>query len=152
MSANGEMRQVTQSGKAQGQDTRIDVSYSGGRVKGSATTPGQGGPKTIAVDTTVAAGTIDDNAITALLPARPWAGVAKWPAPVFASGQGTSTQMTLAVTGEDSVTVPAGTFAVYRAELSGGPQPVTFYVTKAAPFRLVKVAIAGTPIEMQLAK
>ena len=152
MNANGEMRQVTQSGKAQGQDSRIDIAYSGGRVKGSATTPGQGGAKTIAVDTTVAAGTIDDNAVAALLPGLPWAAGAKWTAPVFASGQGASTQMTLAVTGEESVTVPAGTFAVYRAELSGGPQPVTFYVTKASPFRLVKVAIAGTPIEMQLVK
>jgi hypothetical protein len=148
----GELRQVTQTGKAQGQDTKIDVTYAAGRVKGSATTPAQGGPKTIAIDTTIAAGTIDDNAIQALLPGLPWAVGARWSAPVFASGQGASTQMTLAVAGEESVTVPAGTFAVYRAELSGGPQPVTFYVTKAAPFRLVKVAIAGTPIEMQLAK
>ena len=152
MGTRGEMRQVTQSGKAQGQDSKIDVTYADGRVKGSATTPGQGGPKTIAIDTTIAAGTIDDNAIQALLPGLPWAAGARWSAPVFASGQGASTQMTLAVTGEESVTVPAGTFAVYRAELSGGPQPVTFYVTKAAPFRLVKVAIAGTPIEMQLVK
>ena len=152
LGAKGEMRQVTQSGKAQGQDSKIDVTYADGRVKGSATTPGQGGPKTIAIDTTIAAGTIDDNAIQALLPGLPWAAGARWSAPVFASGQGASTQMTLAVTGEESVTVPAGTFAVYRAELSGGPQPVTFYVTKAAPFRLVKVAIAGTPIEMQLVK
>jgi multimeric flavodoxin WrbA len=59
-------------------------------------------------------------------------------------------QMTLAVTGEESVTVPAGTFAVYRAELTGGPQPLTFFVTKEAPFRLVKVSVPGTPIEIQL--
>jgi len=104
------------------------------------------------VDTTVAPGTLDDNAIQALLPALPWTAGARWTAPVFASGLGTSLTMTLAVAGEESVTVPAGTFQVFRAELTGGPQPVTFYVTKAAPFRLVKVAIAGTPIEMQLAK
>jgi zinc protease len=152
LGTDGSMREVHQTGKAQGQDTKIDVTYAAGRAKGSATTPAQGGPKTVAVDTTVAPGTLDDNAIQALLPALPWTAGARWTAPVFASGLGTSLTMTLAVAGEESVTVPAGTFQVFRAELTGGPQPVTFYVTKAAPFRLVKVAIAGTPIEMQLAK
>ncbi len=147
------VRHVVQAGTAQGKETRIDIVYAGGRARGSAATPGKDGTiQTVTVDTTVAAGSVDDNGILALLPALPWKAGARWTIPVFMSGQGTAGQMTLAVSGADSVTVPAGTFAVYRAELTGGPQPLTFFVTTAAPHRLVKVTVPGTPIEIQLVK
>jgi len=48
--------------------------------------------------------------------------------------------------------VPAGEFDVYRAEMTGGQTPVTFFVTTAAPHRVVKIAPAGQPVEIQLVK
>jgi hypothetical protein len=52
-------------------------------------TPGQDGQiKTIEIDTTFAAGTLDDNAVQALLPALRWAPDAKWTFQVLSTGQG----------------------------------------------------------------
>ncbi|MCL4865654.1 MAG: hypothetical protein KJZ47_07150, partial [Gemmatimonadales bacterium] len=59
---------------------------------------------------------------------------------------------TLEVTGTETITVPAGSFEVFRAELTGGPSPVTVFVTTAAPHHVVKVAPAGAPIEIVLVK
>jgi hypothetical protein len=50
------------------------------------------------------------------------------------------------------VTVPAGTFEAYRVELTGAEAPLTYFVTTAAPYRVVRIAFAGQPIEMVLAK
>ena len=109
LGAKGEMRQVTQSGKAQGQDSKIDVTYADGRVKDSPPRRAKAARRRSRSTPTIAAGTIDDNAIQALLPGLPWAAGARSVGAGIRIGQGASTQMTLAVTGEESVTVPAGT-------------------------------------------
>jgi predicted Zn-dependent peptidase len=142
---------VSQSGQQMGQQAKIDVSYVGGRAKGSATTPGQTGAKTIQVDAEVPKGMIDDNMLQTLLPTFKWAAGAKFSVGVFQSGKGAPVTLTLAVEGEESVTVPAGTFAAWKVAMTGAEQPVTFYVEKAAPNRVVKIAIVGAPIEMRLA-
>jgi zinc protease len=152
LSPRGEVLQAKQTGKVQGQELKLEASYAGGRVKASGTMPSPQGAKPVAVDTTVPPGTVDNNAIQALMPALKWAPDAKWTFNVFAPGEGQLRAMTLSVTGTESVTVPAGTFEVYRAELTGGRAPVTFLVTKAAPHRLGKVAQAGAPVEMVLVK
>ena len=60
--------------------------------------------------------------------------------------------VTLTVAGTERVTVPAGTFETYRVDQTGGDAPLTFYVTTAAPHRVVRITFAGQPIEMVLAK
>jgi hypothetical protein len=152
MSPTGEMRTVKQTGTVQGQQTSIDATYSGGRVKGSATTPTPSGIKTVSYDTTVVAGTIDDNATLTVLPSLPWSKTANFSLPVFGSGQGMQRTVSYKVTGTQSVTVPAGTFDVYVVETTGGPVPVTLYITTAQPYRVVKLAPAGAPMEIVLAK
>lgn len=147
-----DMRHVTQRGTMQGQELKTDVTYSGGRVKGSAMTPTPQGVRTVAIDTAIAAGTLDDNAVQAIVPALKWTPNAKFQMSVFSAGQGGLRPMTLNVAGKESVMVPAGTFDVYRAELTGGQAPVTLFVTTAAPHRVVKVTIAGAPIEFLLVK
>jgi hypothetical protein len=67
---------------------------------------------------------------------------------VFASGQGTLQTHTFTVTGAESVTVPAGTAPAWRIEGTGGQVPVTYWVEQAAPHRLLKLAPAGTPLEL----
>ena len=147
-----QMRAVKQSGKMQGQDMKIDVTYAAGRAKGSATTPGPQGMKSVAFDTTVTAGSIDDNAVTALIPAMRWAAGAKIRVPEFASGKGESRVTSLNVVGEEKVTVPAGTFNTWKVEVTGGEQPATFFVSKDSPHRLVKIVLSAAPVEIQLAK
>ncbi|MBL8981644.1 MAG: DUF3108 domain-containing protein [Gemmatimonadetes bacterium] len=145
------MSSVKQEGQARGQQMKIDVAYDRGRAKGSATTPGPQGMKTIAVDTVVPAGAVDDNVLQALLPALPLGEGKSFQVPVFASGQGTSRVMTVAVNGRESVTVPAGTFDAWKVEVMGGQVPVTFWVSRTAP-RVVKMGFAGAPMAFELVK
>ena len=146
------VRAVRQRGKTQGKDTHINLTYTDGHVVGDAVVAAQPEFKTLAIDTTVAPGTLDDNSIQALLPALPWSANAQWTMPVFAGGQNQVITMTLAVRGTETVAVPAGSFEVYRAEMTGGPATVNFFVTTAAPHRLVKVTLVGAPMEFQLAR
>lgn len=150
--SDGAMRSTKQTGQVRGQATSIDITYHDGRVKGSATTPSLMGVVTTSIDTTVAAGAIDDNLITALLPALDWSPGASLTLPVFLSGKGYVQAITLAVKGTEKLTVPAGVFDVYRVELSGGQGGVAMFVTTDAPHRLVKIAPQGAPLEFVLAK
>lgn len=150
--SDGMVRSVRQQGKTQGKDTHINITYTDGHVVGDALVAGQPEFKTLAIDTTVAAGTLDDNSIQALLPALRWSPTARWTMPVFAAGQNALITMNLVVKGTETVQVPAGSFEVYRAEMTGGPATVNFFVSTAAPHRLVKVTLVGAPLEFQLAK
>ncbi len=145
------MTSVRQEGQARGQAMKIEVTYAGGRARGTATTPGPQGMKTIAVDTTVPAGAVDDNALQALLPALPLGAGRSFQVPVFASGQGTSKVMTVAVSGSESVTVPAGTFEAWKVDVTGGQVPVIFWISKTSP-RVVKLGFAGAPMAFELVK
>ena len=87
----------------------------------------------------------------ALLPALPLGAGRSFQVPVFASGQGTSTVMTVTVSGSESVTVPAGTFDAWKVEVSGGQVPVTFWVSRSTP-RVVKMGFAGAPMAFELVK
>ncbi len=141
---------VRQSGSVQGQATSLRLDYEGTHVRGQGRVPGQAGPRDLTVDTTLAAGTFDDNQMEAVLLALPVAANARFNIPVFLSGEGRGQVYTVAVTGEDSVTVPAGTFACWRLEMSGGPQGMTFYLTKGAPYAVVKYEMVGMPVAFEL--
>jgi predicted Zn-dependent peptidase len=148
----GEVRSVRQTGSVQGTPTKIDATYANGRVKGSATTVGQSGVKNVTFDTTVVAGTVDENALSALVPALPWSKTASFSIPIFSPGEGVAKTFTMKVTGTQSVTVPAGTFDTFVVEMSGGQIPVMLYVTTAQPYRVVKTAPVGPPLEIVLVK
>ena len=152
LSPSGDVRSVIQSGSVQGMPTKIDATYANGRVKGNATTVTQTGPRSVTFDTAVVAGTIDENAITTIVPGLAWSKTAVFNIPVFSPGDGVAKTFTLRVTGTQSVTVPAGTFDAFVVEMSGGKLPVMLYVTTAQPYRLVKSAPVGPPIEIVLVK
>lgn len=143
---------VKSGGKMGPMSISSDLAYANGRVKGTSVTPSQAGPKTVNVDTTVAAGVLDNNMVLALIPGLRWAPNAKFSVNAFDGGSGAVQQLALTVAGTESVTVPAGTFSAYRVEMTGGQAPVTLYITTAAPYRLVKLAPAGQPVEFVLAK
>ncbi len=144
-------RALEQRGKVQGQDTKADVTFAGGRAKGAAATPSAQGIKQVTIDTELPAGTLDDNAMAMALPLLRWTAGAKHVVNAFSAGKGTTTPVTLTVVGTEQVTVPAGTFEAFRIDQSGGEQPVSYFVTTAAPHRLVRLMIGGQ-IEFVLAK
>ena len=150
--ADGSLRSTRQTGQVRGQSTSIEITYHDGRAKGSASTPSLTGLTTTTIDTMVANGVIDDNLITALLPALDWTPTASFTIPVFLSGKGYVQSVTLAVKATEKLTVPAGTFDVYRVELSGGQAPVAMFVTTDETHRLIKIAPQGAPLEFVLAK
>jgi zinc protease len=146
------MRRTDQTGLVQGQHTKIHLTYSGGRVKGTSQSPQAGGPKSITVDTTIAAGTIDDNALAVLLPALQLEQGKTFNMNVFSSGEGATKVVSVKVAGIENVVVPAGTFPAFRLELSGMQLPIVMHVTQQAPRRVVRVAPTGAPLVFELVK
>jgi hypothetical protein len=145
--------QVDQTGSTQGQGTDIHLSYGGGRVKGKATTPQQNGPpQTIQIDTAIAAGTYDDNALAVIFPALPLAAGQTFNLPVFESGKGQVKVIQVKVSDGGTVIVPAGSFDSFKLDVTGGQVPTTFYVSRATPRRIVKIEFVGAPFIFQLVK
>jgi predicted Zn-dependent peptidase len=147
------MRRTDQTGSVQNQQTHTQLAYGGGRVKGTAQTPQQAGsPRSVAVDTTVAPGTIDDNAISMLLPALPLERGKTFNLNVFSSGDGTTKVVSVKVGDVEQVVVPAGTFPAYRLELAGMQLPLVMHVSQQSPRRIVRIAPTGAPIVFELVK
>src|SRR5881628_1880123 len=72
VNADLSMRRSDQTSTIQTQQTETHLAYANGRVKGTSMSPQQNGtPKSVSVDTTVTAATIDDNALSVFLPALP---------------------------------------------------------------------------------
>lgn len=140
---------IKQTGSVQGQPVSIDVTFTGGRARGTARSPDPqtGQVRSVTIDTAIVAGTLDDNAIQALLPAFRWAPDARWRLNVLSASQGELRVVTLAVTGTEPVAIGTEQVEAYRAELSGGAQGFTFWVSTTAPHRLLKIGIAGAPVE-----
>ncbi|MGH7567583.1 MAG: M16 family metallopeptidase [Gemmatimonadales bacterium] len=147
------MRAMDQTGSAQGQKIEAHLIYGGGRVKGAVTQPQAGGTaRSFTVDTTVAPGTYDDNALALVLAALPLEPGKTINLNVFASGEGVSRIFTVKVGGPESVTVPAGTFQAYRLDIAGGQAPLVIHVTTETPRRIVRFEPVGTPIVLELVK
>lgn len=139
-----------QEGEMNGKPMRIALTFANGRVKGVAETPSNpSGP--VAIDTTVAAGVIDDNALLSLMVAVPWRDSLTVHAPYLTSGKGTMERATLHVLGVDSTTVPAGTFDCWRIEMIMGRSRSNVYITRRAPYRVVRIQL-GPAFEMQLVR
>lgn len=147
------VRQVDQTGSTQGQATEVHLRYAAGRVRGTAATPQPGGtPQTLTIDTAVAAGTVDDNALNLVLPALPLVAGRTFNLGVFSGGKGRTQIMQVKVSDGDSVTVPAGTFRTYRLDISGGQVPIAMYVAQETPRRIVKIEFTGAPFVFELVK
>jgi len=146
-------RRVDQTTLLQGQRSESHLTYGGGRVKGTSQRPQPGSaPTTIPIDTTVAAGTIDDNTLAVLLPALPLEQGKTFNLNVFSSREGTTKVLSVKVAGIENVVVPAGTLPTYRLELAGLQLPVVMHVTQQAPRRVVRIAPTGAPIVFELVK
>jgi hypothetical protein len=105
LNADLTMRRADQAGTARGEATTVHLDYTAGRVKGTSL-------KSLAIDTTLAPGTIDDNALQLVLTALPLAQGKTFTFNVFSSGEGVTKVITVKVTGVEQVKVPAGTSTI----------------------------------------
>jgi zinc protease len=147
------MRRTDQVTQAGAQRAEVHLKYAAGRVSGTgaALQPG-GAAKTYTVDTALAGGTYDDNAISLILPALPLEAGRTIALSVFSSGDGTTKVHTFKVGASESVTVPAGTFQAYRIEVSGGSAPAVMHVSTETPRRIVKIEVVGQPVAFELVR
>ncbi len=144
-----EMRETKQTGKFQGQDFGLTITYGGGKVSGTGRTPsGTGAMQDVKYSgVTVPAGAVDDNLLQALLPHMRWESGASITVNVVATGKGNIEARTLKVMGTETVTVPMGTVEVYRVAMTGGEAPGTFWIEVAPAHRVIKFGPTGQPIE-----
>lgn len=149
---SGSFLSGSQRGTIQGAESRVDLAVSEGRIRGSVVVPAtpMGPGRTIDVDAEFPPGTLESHALSALLPSLPWASGARWELSVLDPAEGTTNPVTLEVSGTETLTVPAGTFEVYRVEMTAGATAMTLYITTSAPHRPVKMAPAGQPVEFVL--
>jgi hypothetical protein len=139
---------LRQEGVMSGKPMQIALDYANGRVKGTANTPSNPSGA-IAIDTAVAAGMVDDNAVLPLLVAVRWRDSLAVAVPMLTSGKGTIETTQLRVMGTDRTTVPAGTFDTWQVEMTMGRSRSQVFITRDAPYRIVRVRL-GPQFEMQL--
>ncbi|HUG26712.1 MAG TPA: insulinase family protein [Gemmatimonadales bacterium] len=151
---DGSFRSGTQRGKVQGAESTVDLVVAAGRITGRVVIPEtpMGPARDVAVDTLFPPGTQESNTLGALLPALPWAVGANWSFSVFNPTESSLGAVTIAVTGTETVEVPAGSFEVYRVEMASEGTVMTLFVTTAAPHTVVKMAPVGQPVEFVLVR
>jgi zinc protease len=124
-----------------------DLRYADGRVTGRVDLPEQmGGARD--VDTEVPGGTLLPGMDQVVLEAADLAEGRTVTLPMFDVMAGV-TNVTFRVTGQESVTVPAGTFEAYRVEMTGA-QGATLHVRRAAPHVLLRQEPAAAPVVIEL--
>jgi len=141
---------IRQNGTAGGQQESIALDYDGTHVKGHVHVPQRTGVRDADVDTTLASGTFDDTQVLPLLRALPLAKGGRWTLSAYAGGDGVVRSVAVSVTGDSTVTVPAGTFDCWRLEMTGGEVGMNLYITKAAPYLLVRYEMVGPPVAFEL--
>ena len=131
-------------------ETRL--AYANGRVTGTVTVPTPQGPQTVKADTTIAPGTIDESAVTALVGSMPWSDGIRRTLSVYVGAAGRTFEATLAVVGKERVAVPAGNFDAWKITYTGAPQPLTVWIEAAPPHRTIRIGIEGQPVSLDLVK
>jgi len=141
---------LREAGSQGGQQMSMSLDYQGLHVAGHVHVPSREGVHDAAVDTSLAQGTLDQTVFSALLTALPLASGAHWLVNAYDGTEGTVRPLTATVVGEDSVTVPAGSFACWKLALTGGQFPINFYITKTAPYLIAKYELVGPPVVFEL--
>jgi hypothetical protein len=144
---------VDQTGQIGPQAAETHIVVTDGRTTGRAQRPQPGGqPRVAEIDTVLPAGTIEANQLTTVVPALALAEGASFSVTVFDASEGSLKPYAIRVDGTETVTVPAGSFDVFKVVVTGGPFPTAMYVTQTTPRRLVRIEIIGQPFVMELVR
>lgn len=144
-----EVKSRDETGSMMGQSVETHLTYEAGRVTGTAQEPGPAGVTASEVDTTVASGTLDSEALQALVFALPLEEGASITVNSFDAAEGTVKPITVKVAGTEEITVPAGTFQAFKLDITGD-EPLTVYVSHESPRRVLKIEVVGQPIAIEL--
>jgi zinc protease len=151
--ADGSVRQVDQVTTQQSGKTETHLTYANGRVKGESAAPQpDGSVKRYQIDTALAAGTIDENAVPFVAPALPLGPGKSFTLSFFTPSENAGKALTFKVGTAESVTVPAGTFQAYRVDVTGARVPFVMYVSTDTPRRVLKTEFVGQPFVVELLK
>lgn len=124
----------------------VSLVLEGGHVKGSAPTPPSGEIKDI--DVVAPAGTVLPGQQDIALMVLPMKVGEKPSLSTLALSTGTVESTEFAVAAEETVTVPAGTFAAYRLEVAG-QQPAQIWVRKDLPHVTLKQQLIQMPVVIE---
>ena len=133
------VRSVTATGTLMGHMIGAQLAYAGQRATGWAITDIETTPRRVTVDTVLPTGAFDGAALMAVLPALNWEAGASYSITMFDSDEMNITTQTVRIAGPERITVPAGTFEAYRADLSTTQLPVRLWYTRESPHRLLKL-------------
>jgi zinc protease len=141
------MRRTEQSGRIQGQEMGVRITYASGKASGEGQVPGAQGMEPVRfADVAVPAGTIDENLASVFLPYLAWGPDARHTLNVLTS-KGAVQPRTYAVSGEEPVTIAGAAVPAFKVSVSGGEAPAVIWIEQAAPHRVLKIAPVGQPIE-----
>ena len=153
-----EVRAARSAGRFYGRTEASNVAYERGRARGAAearlpveSTVGGGERFRVPVDTLLPTGAFDALALPALLPLLDWQPDAAYLLPVFDAAESSITYQVLRIGAPEWIDVPAGRFRVYPGELTTTGRPVRFWVTAAAPHRIVRIDVGNDGTRMVLA-
>jgi len=126
-------------GRLSGRVIDYDVSYSGRSVTGWFTATQSDSSRRLPIETVLPDSAFDASAIMAVLPTLQWHVGMKHVLFEFNPENATTQTVLLAVQGEEQVTVPAGTFDTFRAELTLPGVIRHMWYTRSVPHRCIKV-------------
>ena len=93
---------------------------------------------------------LSSEQLQVLIPSLPLAEGESFTLSVLDSEDATIKLYTIKVEGVEEVTVPAGTFSVFRVSMMGGDEQFVFYVSRETPRKIVKMEIVGQPVVFEL--
>lgn len=137
---NLRVQHVSWAGEQFGTETGGELEYDGPRVSGIVRTIQDGAPEEIQLDTVLPSGGFDGRALMALLPTLEWTPGVAYSLVLFDSDDASSSRQVLRVVETEMIDVQAGEFLAVRGELSTTQLPVTIWVTRDRPHRVLKMA------------
>lgn len=146
------LRHVIQTTSFPGGTASVDLAVARGAIRGTAIRATRTGADTVAVDTAFAPGTMPRDLLQALVPALPLGAGYRVALRTIDLGSFGASTVSVAVTGTETVHVPAGSFRTYRVSVTGTAGRVTYFVTTDRPHRVVKVDTSGQPLTFELVK
>jgi predicted Zn-dependent peptidase len=117
------------------QQMSSEIAFADGAAKGRVEGGKDGGKD---VDVALVKGTILKNSIDILISTLPLENGKSFTFPVLDAQSGTLENITIEVTGEQDVTVPAGPYSTYKVKVKASDGEQIMYVQKATPHFLVK--------------
>lgn len=142
---------ITTSQSMQGRTAAGRITVSNGKATGSMQQPGPAGMQTMPIDVAVPAGVIADGAESVMIPTIDFSDGLTMNFQTFDGKAGKTKSYVLKVLGKESVTVPAGTFEAWKAEINGDGELVQIWVSTAEPRKVLQLRLEAQQIEMKRA-